>query len=133
MRYFVDTCIWIDLIEDRKGKNGEPLGRYAAEALSMIILIGDVIIYNREIFRELKKDDEIRDALSGTMMHIDISTESYDEAAILSERRELPFMDCIIAVFARENSAVILTRDRHFCRLSDIARAISPYDLLHTS
>ncbi|MFH1849987.1 MAG: hypothetical protein ABH879_07455 [archaeon] len=47
-RYMIDTCFWVDLKEDRKGYNSEPLGEYALKLLSVIkadvIVVSDILI-----------------------------------------------------------------------------------------
>lgn len=35
-KYYVDTSVWIDLYEDRKGYNKEPLGDFALKLFSYI-------------------------------------------------------------------------------------------------
>ncbi len=36
VKYYLDTCIWIDFFEDRKGAKGEPFGEFASRLLTKI-------------------------------------------------------------------------------------------------
>jgi len=42
------------------------------------------------------------------------------EAIALSKERKTPFPDALHAVLARDNLAVLITRDKHFLNLKDI-------------
>ena len=35
-KYYIDTSIWMDLLEDRKGYNHQPLGDYALKLFTFI-------------------------------------------------------------------------------------------------
>jgi len=50
IKYYIDTSIWMDLLENRIGYNREPLGDYALRLFSLIlskrykIVISDLLI-----------------------------------------------------------------------------------------
>jgi len=54
-RYYVDTSIWMDLYEDRKGFNNELLGEFALKLFSLIkakqykLIISDLLIKELEM------------------------------------------------------------------------------------
>ena len=58
-KYYIDTSIWIDLYEDRKGYQDEPLGEYALKLLSFIkankadLFISDMLIRELEGYYSL--------------------------------------------------------------------------------
>jgi predicted nucleic acid-binding protein len=62
--------------------------------------------------------------MNGTV--IKIKEEEYIEAKNLAENRNLPFVDCLIAIEARNHNAIIISQDKHFERLTDIAKTIKP-------
>src|SRR3989344_5984496 len=52
--YIIDTSIWVDLYDDPKGYNNEPLGDYALKLLVNIKSTGMVIILTDFLIRELE-------------------------------------------------------------------------------
>lgn len=64
------------------------------------------------------------------LVRIDITEAEQIEAEALSKTRDLPIIDCLIAVQARNHGAVIVSQDKHLLNdLQDIANAIRPQDL----
>ena len=59
-----------------------------------------------------------------------ISKEQAKEATILCKKRKVPFGDALHAILARDNKAIMVTRDKHFKKLKDIAEIKKPEDLL---
>ncbi|HZX44582.1 MAG TPA: hypothetical protein VFF28_02755 [Candidatus Nanoarchaeia archaeon] len=55
-RYLIDTSIWVDLYEDRKGFCNEPLGDYALKLLSGIVAKGDIVVLSDLLIRELESN-----------------------------------------------------------------------------
>lgn len=126
MRYFIDTCVWIDLLEDRKN-----FGNHAARFLFRVIKRQDRVLINDFIFSELKKSNIIQKVLKGHIIKVRISRQQYLEAEKLSITRGLPLVDCIITILARDNKAYVITRDKHILnRLSDIAISYRPEDII---
>lgn len=98
----------------------------------------DIILFSKSLIWELKKDygEEIINKLlnilffSGTLIEVEIKKEEYMEAKKLSKEKGIPFIDCLNAVQARNNNAVIISQDEHFRKhLLDIAKTIKPQDL----
>ena len=136
-RYFVDTCIWRDFYENRLSKSGNPLGKYAAELFMKILKDNDKILFSESLVWELKKDynnEEINEMLSllfvnKVLFKVEITKEEHLEAKSLSFERGIPFADCLNAVQARNNNAVIVSQDEHFQELRDIAKIIKPQEI----
>jgi predicted nucleic acid-binding protein len=134
MLYLIDTCIWRDFYEDRYGKNGYPLGKYATEFFMNVLAKKDRIIFSETLIMELKNDyseNEINDLLNllflnGVLVRIEITKTEYLEAKKLSSERTLPFIDCLNAVQARNHEAALVSQDKHFKKLSDITRILRP-------
>lgn len=103
-----------------------------------ILKRNDKILFSESLIWELKKDyDEqgINDMLNLLFMNnmlikIEIKKEEYLESKKLAQERNLPFVDCLNAVQARNNNAVMISQDRHFHEnLKDIIKAIKPQDI----
>lgn len=54
MRYYLDTCIWIDYFENRRDRF-RPLGEWAIALIKYIITSGGVIICSDLIEQELER------------------------------------------------------------------------------
>jgi len=137
-KYLFDTCIWRDFYENRFSKTGNPLGEYATNAFMKILKKDNKILFSEALIRELHKDynkSEINDMLnllfiSSILIKIEITKEEYLEAKELSEKRKLPFVDCLNAVQARNHNATVISQDEHFTRnLSDIVKVIKSQNL----
>ena len=138
MRYWVDTCIWRDFYEDRISDNGIDLSSYASDVFTKIILKKDKIIYSEALIWELRKrytNNEINELLglllqNGILIRIPIIEDDKSKARTLSKQRGIPFSDCLIAVQAKRNNAIVISQDKHWIyNLSDTVRAIRPNEI----
>ena len=138
MRYWVDTCIWRDFYEDRISDNGIDLSSYASDVFTKIILKKDKIIYSEALIWELRKrytNNEINELLglllqNGILIRIPIIEDDKSKARTLSKQRGIPFSDCLIAVQAKRNNAIVISQDKHLIyNLSDTVRAIRPNEI----
>lgn len=136
-RYYIDTSIWRDLFENRKDRF-RPLGEWAFELFRKIIREKSIVLYSNVVVEELlsyhtKEDIErifsIVEA-KGLLEIVPVSKEQKREAYILKNQLNIPFNDCLQAVIARDNMAVMVTRDHHFELLSDIVESKKPEELL---
>jgi len=137
-KYIIDTCVWRDFYENRTSSGGKPLGDYASEMFVRIIRKNRRILFSEALAKELGKDyslEEIYNMLNllfscNVLLRIEISREEYLEARKLSRERNIPFIDCLNAVQARNHGAIIISQDRHFReKLSDIAETLKPQDV----
>lgn len=96
----------------------------------------DRILYSESLVFELRKDydkKEIEDMLgllffSGVLIKIKVTKEETEEAMNLAKARNIPFIDCLGAVQARDNDAILITQDSHFFNeLKDIITAKRPF------
>ena len=53
--YYVDAAIWIDLFEDRKGYNNEPLGEFALIFLSLVKIRNEKVVVTDFLVEELRR------------------------------------------------------------------------------
>ena len=135
MHYYLDTCIWRDFYEDRLSKTGRPLGKYATDLFMRIMKNKDKILFSETLIWELKKDyseEEINDMLNllflnNTLIKIEILKDEHLEAKKLAQERNIPFVDCLHAVQARNHKAIMVSQDKHFIdNLSDIIKTVKP-------
>ena len=133
--YLLDTCIWRDFYENRFSKMGRPLGKYATELFMRILKNKDKILFSEALFLELKRDygqEDIKDMLNllflnKTLVRIEIIKEEYLEAKNLSQKRNIPFIDCLNAIQARNHKAIMVSQDDHYFKdLADITKSIKP-------
>ena len=131
--YYLDTCIWLDLVEERHDDCMAALLFISQTAVEdSLVLFSDVHLW------ELKKlgftKEEIANAFKTSSMKnlrkVHLYREQVKEAGIISSRKEIPRMDVLHAILARDNDAIFVSRDRHFTRLNDIVETKTPEELL---
>jgi predicted nucleic acid-binding protein len=136
--YLVDTCVWRDFYEDRFSKSCRPLGKYATELFTKILKRKDKILFSESLIWELKKDyDEqaVNDMLnllflSNVLIRIDITKEEHLDAKKISKERNIPYVDCLNAIHARNHKAIMISQDEHYIEnLSDITKTIKPENI----
>ena len=134
-KYYLDTAIWRDLHENRKDKS-KNLGELAFEAIKKIRINKEKIVYSDFVFEELSHayDEQTINKLfkdaSELLEKVKISEGQFKEAADLSKKLKIPFGDAVHGVLARDNDAIMVTRDRHFRKLKDKITIKKPEDLI---
>jgi predicted nucleic acid-binding protein len=135
VKYYLDTSIWRDYYENRSD-NLRPLGEWALMLLRKIILEGSIILYSDFVIEELKKGynqndvEKIFQIAEGSILKVKINPEDVSKAAILSKTRKVSFGDALHAILAKNNNAILISRDAHFRELSDIAIIKKPEELI---
>ena len=134
MKYYLDTCIWIDLLEDRKGFNGEPLGKLAWKLLSNISSKGESIAISEEVIKELNtylsKDEIIGIVNTFKPILIKSNENQRIEAENIGRTLCLPTSDVLHTIIARDNNLILVTRDNHFKKLENISKSYKPEELI---
>ena len=134
-KYYVDTAIWRDLHENRKDKS-KNLGELAFESFKKIRSNKGKIVYSDFVVEELSRayDKQTIDKLfkgeSELLEKVEISKEQIKEAVDLSKDLKIPFGDALHSVLARDNDAIMVTRDHHFRKLKDKITIKKPEDLI---
>lgn len=129
MRFYVDSCIWLDYLENRKD-NFRPLGEWAFNFFKFCIdnrydlLISQLVIdeVNSHFKVDLKKDFNL--------IQVDISKDQINLAIKIAKKKKLYYADILHAILAKENNAIMITRDKHFFDLVDIVDVKKPEDLI---
>ncbi|MBS3176080.1 PIN domain-containing protein [Candidatus Woesearchaeota archaeon] len=136
-RYYLDACIWLDLIEDRN----EPhlsRGDYAWKLLKKIISEEGVILYSDMIVEELTegygypmyKIEPLFQLLKRVLFYIDSTEEYIGKAKEIGGKRNIPHGDVLHALLARDYRAQLVSRDRDFEKLKDIVISKKPEELI---
>lgn len=132
--YYIDTCIWRDYLENRED-NFRPLGEWAFMLFKLVEKEDGVVLYSSFVIDELWKkytEKEINDMLKiiKNVWEVKATKQQIQEAAILGKIRGMGFSDAIHAILARDNNAILVTRDNHFIDLTDIATIKKPEELI---
>ena len=134
-RVYLDTSIWRDYFEDRKDSI-RPLGEFAFQFLKCCGAEGCLVLYSEFVVYELRKDyseEEINLVFSSFMdflVEVPISPAQHSEAGRLAGQRTGSHKtDILHAILARDNKAVLVTRDAHFDCLRDIVEIIAPEEI----
>lgn len=136
-KYYIDACIWRDFHENREDRF-RPLGEWAFNLFRMIRETQSKALYSDLVVEELSvayDANEIRGIFNimesgGLLEKVDLNKEQFQEAARIKRERKLPFADLVHAIIARDNGAIMVTRDAHFEDFKDIVTIRKPEDLL---
>ena len=134
--YIIDTSIWVDLYEDRKGYNNEPLGNYAFKLLVKIkakesaIVLTDFLIKELETLYSVAEINGMFKPFEKIIKKIIATEKQREEAKKIAKERDVPAGDALHAIIARDNDLILVTRDRHFRKLEDISKHYKPEELI---
>ncbi len=138
-KYYIDTSIWIDLLENRKGYNDEPLGDYALKLFALVKANGYKLVVSDLLIRELESNYSVEE-INGMVLPFQkiiekafVTKEQRDESKKVAEERNLPPGDVLHAIVARDNKLIMVTRDKHFKKLGDIVKHYKPEEITATS
>lgn len=135
-KYYLDTSIWMDIYEDRKGYNQEPLGDYALKLFSLIktkknkLIITDLLIKELEMNYSMEEINGMIKPFEDLIEKVIATRKQRDEAEKIAEERNIPKGDALHAIIARDNNVILVTRDRHFRKLEDISKHYKPEDII---
>jgi predicted nucleic acid-binding protein len=136
MRYYLDTSIWMDVYEDRKGFKSEPLGDYALKLLGMlkankiILVVTDILIKELELNYSIPEINGMMNLFNDITEKVMTTTKQFDEAKRIAKERNVPMGDVLHSIIARDNNLILITRDKHFKQLEDIAKHYRPEDII---
>jgi len=134
-KYYLDTSIWIDYYENRSD-NFRPLGDWAHKLLSLIDCNKDVLLISSLLMEELELHFSQKEVCSmlepykEIMTTIKVNQNQLAEARQKAKERDIPKADALHAIIARDNNAILITRDHHFEKLIDITRSCKPEELI---
>ncbi len=140
MKVFVDTHIFIDYFLDRKDRF-KPLGEFAFQFFKKAVECRYFVIICQPVIDELCSalsknekavwEDVLYDLVKAKKIElITFSREQMKEASAISAERNVPKYDALFAIIARDNNAIIVSRDKHHHEnLSDLVRVSRPEEL----
>ena len=134
--YIIDTSIWVDIYEDRKGYNNEPLGDYAfnllvkIKAQEKIIVLTDFLTKELETLYSAAEINGMFKPFEKIIKKIIATEKQREESKKIAKERDVPAGDALHAIIARDNDLILVTRDRHFRKLEDISKHYKPEDLI---
>lgn len=136
IKYYFDTGIWIDLFEDRNEPNF-PKGTLVKQLINKIARDECKIVFSNSVTKELTDLNyfayevyELLESLKPILIFARTTSEQVRKSKDLSLKRDIPKMDAIHALIARDNRAILVTLDKHFEKLKDIVVSKKPRDLL---
>lgn len=136
VKYYLDCCIWRDYFENRSD-NFRPLGDWAFELIKKIIQAGDNIVVSDLVEEELLSGYDRSNVLEilsivpkDILVNVVVSEIEIKEAVVLSKKFGVPLKDVLHAVLARDHNSVLVTRDKHFGRLSGFFEIKKPEKLI---
>lgn len=134
-KYYLDTSIYIDYYENRVDRF-RPLGDWAhrllalIEAKNAVLLISDLLISELESHLSKEQVKELLETYDGVIKKVKFIDKQLKEAREIANKRKIPLGDALHAIIARDNKALLVTRDHHFEELADITLSKKPEDLI---
>lgn len=135
-KYYLDACIWIDYLENRSDKF-RPLGDWAIMIINKIIREGGLFIFSDHILKELLEKYPKEKLIKfleiipeELIIKINASEKQAKEAFKLKNKMGIPFGDALHAVLARDNNAILVSRDKHFHGLINEVNIKKPEELI---
>ncbi len=134
-RFYLDTCIWRDLLEDRKsgfsflGENAFQFLRKCRE-FNCSVLCSDLVLDELGAYFTEEEVSSLLEPFLDLIEFIDYTKEeTFEVPLILNKFKEIHFADVLHAIVARDNNAILVTRDKHFELLSGIVISLKPEEV----
>ena len=135
-RYYFDTSIWLDFFENRDEPD-LPKGEWANKFVNKIISEDTKIVFSDGIKDELidlgynvNEVEKLLEPLNRVLMFVEATKKQFGKAKDLSAKRNVPLFDALHALIARDNKSIMVTRDAHFKKLTDITKHKRPEDII---
>jgi predicted nucleic acid-binding protein len=136
-KYYIDTSIWRDYYENR-ADNLRPLGEWAFELFKKIRANNEIALYSDLVVDELLErftEAEVRQifnilAAGRQLKRLAARNEQIKEAIVIARELKTPYKDTLHAILARDNSAILVTRDKHFLQLQEVVKIMKPEELI---
>ncbi|MFH0714540.1 MAG: PIN domain-containing protein [Candidatus Diapherotrites archaeon] len=134
-KFYVDTSVWRDYFEDRSD-GLRPLGEFAFRFLKWCqsqhcaILVSDAVELELRIFASGEKVRLIFQEFEESIVHVVATTAEVEEARTFWEknRKRFPLADILHSIVARDNDAVLVSRDNHFKEI-EIVQSFKPEEI----
>lgn len=135
-RFYLDTGIWRDYFEDRRD-NMRPLGEFAFQFLSRATQQNAVFIVSNLVTKELLKyysPERVHQLFLPFKTNIKSIESTYaqhkEAARAVPFRMESHYEDILHVILARDTQSILVTRDKGFESLKDIAKSARPEEII---
>jgi len=136
-KYYLDACIWRDYYENRSDQF-RPLGEWALMLINKILEQHETIVVSDFILFELGKvyKPDVLDKIfsiaseSRLLLEVNYTVTQVRKAIQVGRKRKIPPGDELHAILARDNNAILITRDKHFEELRNIVEIRRPEELI---
>ncbi len=121
MKYYIDTCIWLNLFKkEGDPSKGVPYWEIAERFIEEVISFGDKIYFSGIILKEIKnklpeeKYEESIIYLKEKSLKINLIEDDYSFARKLESEweYEIGFYDCIHVAVCKRLEMILVTRDK---------------------
>ena len=141
MKAFVDTHIFIDFYFDRSDRI-KPLGEFAFQFFKRAVECEYFVLICQQVIDEISSvlsidEKDFRDILLGNLKKankvelVSVSKSQLREARDIATAKNLSLFDCLFAILARDNKAMLVSRDKHHHEtLANTVRVFTPEELL---
>ncbi len=133
-KFYFDTSIWLDFFEDRDEPN-LPKSQWAKVLINKIIKENYKVIMSNVNYKELEKAGysrydikELLIPIRKILVLVSSTDKQVGRAQDLALKREIPKLDALHALIARDNHAILITIDHHFRKLRDIIEPFTPQE-----
>jgi len=135
MNAVVDTNIFIDFVSGKKPFADNAL-RFFKESMQCkhFVYLTDAVIYELEgkkVLEEVSKIILTGLKNKGKLVFLEATPQQKENAKKISTEQGISYADALIALLAKENTCIVLTRDKHFKQnLSFLIDSFKPEDLV---
>ncbi|MCX6804290.1 MAG: PIN domain-containing protein [Candidatus Diapherotrites archaeon] len=135
-RFYVDTCIWRDLLEERTS-GFSPLGEYTFQFLKNCRKYSYKIVVSNWVIDELSSDfsfekiNELLDSFSDLIQFVSVSRKQMQDVLFLVNKfKYIHKADLLHYVISKDNKCVLVTRDKHFEEVADFIVVQKPEEVV---
>jgi len=135
-RYYLDTCVWRDYLEGRSDRF-RPLGEWAFSLIKRVIRESEILLVSDLVEAELLSAFDQNDLVrifsivpDGILVRVETKDIQLKEAMKVGKMFGVPVNDALHAVIARDNGAILVTRDKHFIGICEGLVVKKPEDLI---
>lgn len=135
--YYLDTAVLRDYYENRGG-GLKSLGEFAflffkkCKEENFMLLYSDLTLKELSAYYSKERTNTLIKLVSEfcELKKVETTKKQVDEAKSLKLVFKVPVPDILHAVLARDNSAIIVTTDKHFKKLEKIVEVKVPQELI---
>jgi len=136
--FYVDTCIWINIINKENYSNYIPIFVNSINCVKLLkekhqIIISEIIL--KELDYKLNRFQFIRNFLKDKRVILKVIISSDIDLARIIEKEnnyQIGFYDCIHISFCKRLNLCLITRDKELIKIAKIyIKVFTPEEILH--